>query len=201
MTRTITHSKLLIVEGRDEEKFFHVLLKRMGIRDQFQIISVDGKDNFRRDIPLIVRVPDFWDRVASLAVIRDADTSCSAALQSIRDLLKKNDLPHPEDANTVVGDKPKVGIYIMPGNSSEGMLESLCLRTVAQNPKLTCVDQFLKCISQHGDVPKNHHKARVQAFLAAMPDTVPSVGPGAQQGYWDFDSEELSDIKKFLLKL
>ena len=103
MTRTITHSKLLIVEGRDEEKFFHVLLKRMGIRDQFQIISVDGKDNFRRDIPLIVRVPDFWDRVASLAVIRDADTSCSAALQSIRDLLKKNDLPHPEDANTVEG--------------------------------------------------------------------------------------------------
>ena len=49
--------------------------------------------------------------------------------------------------------------------------------------------------------PNNIAKAKAQVFLAAMPELVKSVGVGAQKGYWDFNSEELTDLKSFINNL
>ncbi len=42
----ITASKVLLVEGQDEVKFFEALLKHLGIKKNVQIHEVGGKDKF-----------------------------------------------------------------------------------------------------------------------------------------------------------
>jgi hypothetical protein len=44
-------------------------------------------------------------------------------------------------------------------------------------------------------------KAKVQAFLAAMPKIANHAGIGAQKGYWNFDSEEMTDLRSFMERL
>ena len=89
----------------------------------------------------------------------------------------------------------------MPGNSDAGMLEDLCLKTVENHPVMNCVNPFVDCISKLEEAPNNMAKAKAQAFLAAMPELANSVGVGAQKGYWDFNSEELTELKLFINNL
>ena len=78
------------------------------------------------------------------------------------------------------------------------MLEDLCLKTVEHHPAMRCVATFIGCVLELENPPNNIAKAKAQAFLAAMPRLVNSVGLGAQKGYWDFNSEELTDLKAFI---
>ena len=89
----------------------------------------------------------------------------------------------------------------MPGSSENGMLEDLCLKTVKDNPAMKCVNSFIDCAKGLGEPPKNIAKAKAQAYLAAMPKILSSVGIAAQKGYWDLDSIELHDLKTILLAL
>src|SRR6185437_444794 len=102
-----------------------------------------------------------------------------------------------------------------PGDADSGMLEDLCLRTVATNPVMPCVEQFMTCIASkvtwgvsesRADStgvyrhPNNVNKARAKAFLAANESDFPSVGVAAQSGVWSFDHECLQDLREFLLQ-
>lgn len=198
MAVTINKKKVIVVEGKNEIKFFEALLEYMEIAD-YEIYDVKGKNNFKNEIPALVRTTGFSD-VEVFAVIRDADNDANSAFESIKNILKKQGLKPPTKMNQFsrATDKPIVGIYIMPGNSDTGMLEDLCLRTVEKHPAMICVNSFINCVKELNEPPRNLSKAKAQAFLAAMPEIVNSVGIGAKKGYWDFDSEKLNDLKSFL---
>ena len=70
---TIHKTKILVVEGKDEDKFFSALLNHMGIRG-CQIIEIGGKGEFRNTLPALVKRSGF-SSVSFLAIIRDADTN------------------------------------------------------------------------------------------------------------------------------
>ncbi len=195
---TIRCSKVLAVEGKDEIKLFKALMRDMGFNDDdFEIRKVGGISQFKTKIPALVKMRGFSD-VKVLALVRDAEGDADAAFQSIRSILLREKLDPPERANQFSDGVPKVGIFIMPGNSNEGMLESLCLSAVKDHPAMKCVDDFIDCASRLDDPPKNPEKAKCQAFLAAMPKIVTHVGLGAQKGYWSFESDEWADLKLFL---
>jgi len=211
----ITRDKILLVEGQDEVKFFETLLLHIGLREQIQVIEVGGKDRFIRVFPVVLLRPDF-DQVRAYGIIRDADTNHSATLDSIRGLLQKHNQPCPEhDRIFAATDKLKVGIFILPGNQETGMIESLCLQTVANHPAMACVDSLMACLPEHLEMkpeseardstkpyhPKNTEKARLLAFLACLHEPTTSIGLAAQKGYWPFDHEALSDLCNFLKKL
>lgn len=65
------------------------------------------------------------------------------------------------------------------------------------------VEHFVQCLQAEGQVlhPKNTNKARMQVYLAAMHETVTSVGLAAQKGYWHFEHEALADLRHFLKRL
>ena len=136
--------------------------------------------------------------VKVLAIIRDADNDANAAFKSISNILRKEGLKPATKVTQFSDGIPKIGIFIMPGNSDAGMLEDLCLKTVENNPAMDCVRPFGNCISELEESPNNIVKAKAQAFLAAMPELANSIGVGAQKGYWNFKSEELTDLKSFI---
>ena len=200
MSVVIRKKKVLAVEGDDEINFFDSLLKYMGISDA-EIHKVGGKNQFKNKLPALVNTTGFFDNVETFAVIRDANADANAAFSSIKNILQKQNLTPPTQMNKFANNGLKLGIFIMPGNSAEGMLEDLCLRTVQHHPKMNCINEFMDCILKLKEPPKNVAKAKAQSYLAAMPIIANSVGIGARKGYWNFDSDELKELKIFLENL
>ena len=196
MTNVINKNKVLAVEGKDEVNFFKALLEHIEVTG-FQVFDVAGKAQFKKKLPALVKMSGFSD-VKLLAVIRDADDDANAAFGSIKYILSTQNLKPPAKKNQFSDGNPRIGIFIMPGDSDVGMLEDLCLKTVKDHPAMECVNNFSDCVSGLQNPPKIIAKTRAQTFLAAMPEMVDSVGIGAKKGYWDFNSNELFDLIKFL---
>lgn len=207
----IEKSKLLLVEGKDEVNFFGALLKHLG-NDGIEIREVGGKDKFPKEFPALLNDPGFTS-VRSYAIIRDADDSEKNTLASVRGLLKKHRQPVPDRHGSYAAKNDlRAGVFIMPGNAGEGMLEDLCLKTVAGHPVNGCVNAYIKCLrevleqrkaSQAREdgcfyFPRNISKAKAQTFLAGLEKNYPSVGVAAQGGCWDFNHEALEPLRLFL---
>ena len=207
--KPIISKKILVVEGKDEINFFEGLLKYLNMSD-CQIEDVGGKDQFHKKIPALKLRAGFVQAdgnsfVTHLAIIRDQNGD--NALKSIKEILKKVGFIPPDNHGQFSNANPKVGIFIMPGETIEGsMLEDLCLKTVEDHPAIKCADKFVSCVSKLKTMPKNISKAKValfraQAFLATQPETVDCVGLAAKKQYWDFDSPALNELKRFLKNL
>ncbi|NPA62849.1 MAG: hypothetical protein GXN95_04780 [Methanococci archaeon] len=222
---TLTKNKILIVEGEDEKRFFKEFLIFLGIYD-VQILKYDGKNNLKNKLKVWIRDSNFKNVIA-FGIIIDADNNPYTTFQSVCDILKNVGLNSPQEMYIFSEGIPKIGIYIMPGNFKEGMLEDLCLKTVKDNPLISCVDDLIECanklykegkvkeffgkynyfksrrfyrnnfLNSNGKI-KNIAKARALAYLSIMPEIVNSVGIGAEKGYWNFESEELNELRKFL---
>jgi len=201
--KRIESEKLLIVEGKDERNFFAALLKHEHVNG-VQVIPVGGKDKFKTELPNLVNMDDFSE-VDTLGFVRDAEENqAPAAFSSICSTLMKNNLPAPKSINQVIIQQNiKIGVFIMPNNVDEGMLEDLCLQSINKNPLYRCVDEYLQCcLSQISKNKKiNIAKAKVQAYLATQNPLVSSLGLAAKKGYWDFLNSCFVDIKKFLHNL
>ena len=194
--KNITHKKVLAVEGNDECEFFEALLDDMGITE-CQIYDIEGKPKFKYKIPALVKTSDF-DKVEVFAIIRDADENHEGAFNSISHFVKEAGLKGPPQVNTFADGNPKVGIFIMPGNSENGMLEDLCLQTVKNRPVMEHVNHYINSVQKIEEGPKIVAKAKAQVYLASKPETVYSVGLGAKKKYWDFTSDALDGLKEFL---
>jgi hypothetical protein len=200
--KPITKKKLLGTEGQDEVAFFEELFKHMGMENIVDLREVKGKDNFKNEIRLLKRVTGF-SGLEAIAIIRDADKSFTNTFKSIIGVLKRCGLQTPKNPGEFSLGKPKVGVFIMPDNKSSGALETLCLETVKDAKEMECVNRFIDCANQLENPPKEKDiaKAKVQAFLAIMPEVPDRLGIGAKKGYWDFDSAELAPLKNFLSEL
>jgi len=215
MNLKIEKDILLLVEGRDEVEFFEALLKNINAHEVVQTIEVGGKDKFKNEFPALLLSPNF-SSVKKYAIVRDADTSAKNTFKSVIGLLQRNNQPVPKyPGEMMTSNGVTTGIFIMPGNSEDGMLEDLCLKTVKEHPVLKCVDEYFSCLhdklSHEKKItsnepnkffyPKNESKAKMHAFLAGMDKFVPSLGIAAKKGYFNFNSEPLNEIKDFLQKL
>jgi hypothetical protein len=200
MLEPFRKTRLLAVEGDDEVNFFGKLLEYMDISDFVDIRKSGGKDKFK-DLMQAFTITRGFSYIERIAIIRDADENADNAFKSVTGTLKKIGLKSPALPGQFSSGLPAVGVFIMPDNSSPGMLENLCLETVKDQEVMKCVDSFIACTQQLKEKPKNIPKAKAQVFLAAKPRLVSSVGLGAQKGYWDFKSNHLKPLLSFLNQL
>lgn len=199
----VTKRKLLMVEGKDEVNFFEEFFKHLEINDVVDIREVRGKDNFRNQIPALISKVSGSAKLEKVAIIRDADESSMSAFESIKGILKANNFKGPEKPGEFSGDNPRIGVFIMPDNKNNGMLENLCLESIKGDSGLECVDKFIDCANQFENrlKEKDIAKAKVQAFLSIVPEVPNSIGVGAKKGVWNFDSPQLQPLIDFLSQL
>ena len=204
MTKSIiiNKKKLLLVEGSHEEKFFEKLLQEIKITD-IQVAQVGGQFLFATNIKNLPRLQNF-NIVESIGVVRDADDGFTSVFQSIQESLQQAGLPVPNEPLLVEGINPKVSIFIMPDNKSEGALEKLCLISVNSDSIMECVDSYIACIEPKLDtphVPTRLDKAKVQVYLAKDPDGDIHMGIAAQKDIWNWNDCAFDDIKEFIKKI
>lgn len=194
----IKEPHLLVVEGKDEEKFIGALIKRLTLPAPLQIFGIGGKTQLRGNLKALTLSPNF-STVDSLGIMRDADEDPAAAFQSVCSDLKNAGLPVPAKPLESASGRPRVTVMILPAENEKGMLEDVCLKAVAQDLTKACIDQYFQCVKeQDGIHPRNIAKARVQIFLASQLEPGKRLGESAETGYWPLEHEAFEPINKFL---
>lgn len=162
----ITKPKVLLVEGRDEEFLFLALIKKLGL-DDIDIRAFGGVAQFRSRVKTLPRISGYGT-VRSIGVVRDADDDTESAFQSVCDSLLDAGLPQPDEPLQATGSDPRVSVMIVPTRARTGMLEDVCLASVADDPAMLCVEEFFECLGRaQRRIPTHLSKARVRTFLAS----------------------------------
>ena len=199
----IEKTKILFVEGKDEENFFRAL----GVGNDIQIIDVGGKDSFRTKFSLYYKNSDGLNIATHIGFVRDAEqTPAQFAFNNICNVLRANRLPCPQSLTNNINknNKPYVGIFIMPDNNGIGMLENLCLAAINNYPIRISIDNYINDVKiQLGSnvAQLNEPKARVQTYLASRIPLRQRLGEGALSGHFNFSDPCFNKIKNFLTLL
>lgn len=172
---------LLLVEGDEDKRILPELLERAGVpwgkrgNEIVKIHSIDGVSNFTRNE---LRAQLKTSGLTRLGVILDADDGPGDRWAQIRSVVDGSfDVPPlPVPGGLVVpatGSMPRFGVWLMPDNSSKGMMESFLL-TLCPDSEPT----FLAHVESSTDVaaslrheaavygPAHRDKALIHTWLA-----------------------------------
>src|SRR5581483_5776638 len=187
--------------GLDTEKFIEVFLRDLKL-DNIQLQNYGGNHEMRIFLAALRNAPEFKERVQSLGIIRDAEADATAAFQSVCDVLEHVNLDRPVRPEQFVGNQPRVGIFLFPDGSRAGMLETLCLEAIGNDPVIECVIEYFDCVKRKvGALPNNLEKARLRTFLASRPRPHLQLARAIDAGYIPCNSSCFDGIKNFLRSL
>jgi hypothetical protein len=191
----------LLVEGKDAEIFFKALLRNLNLGG-IQVQDFGGKDELKGFLKALRNAPDFARQVVSLGIVRDAETDPKAAFQSVCSALRNASLAEPQQPTVRAGENPKVSVLIIPNAMTPGMLETLCLEALNEDPAMACVREYFECIQlKKGLLPNNMFTARLHAYLASCFKPGLRLGEAADAGYWPWDNPIFDSLKQFLYAL
>jgi len=199
---SIEQSHLLLVEGIDDAFFFEAFLKQLNLYD-VEIWPIGCGRNFKTRLGLLKKLSGF-ERVKSIGVIRDADEDPAAAFASVSQALRENGLSAPDSYGCRSTETPITCIMILPdGINSQGMLESLCLRAIKDDPAMPCMNKYFDCLHGLGIFQRkvDEDKAKVHAYLASREKPDKRLGESAMASYWPFVSEVFDNVKRFLFEI
>lgn len=196
----IKSGRLLLVEGNDDQNLFQKLIEDIGLTGM-QIISMNGKENFRiPNFKSVINTPGFRE-VKSLGIVRDADENAENTFSSICTVLRGCNLPVPTQPMQIISDSLKVGVLVIPPGAVKGEIEDLCLSSLKENSEMECIDNYFKCLKRKlpsDKFPKGLSKAKIQVFLASREESVPHLGIAAWRNYLPLDHDVFGGIKNFL---
>lgn len=196
----ITFEKVLLVEGNDAFQFFKALLSHLNLLCEIEIRNFGGVDDL--DYLNTLKITDGFDRVSSLAIIRDAEINALSAFESVCSTLRETGFDVPRKPMALTEGSPKISIFILPDCINDGSLETLCLQTVGNDLAILCVDDFFTCIKNNGlRLPINMEKARLHAFLSSRQRPNLLLGQAAHVGYWPWSHTVLDSLKEFLNRI
>jgi hypothetical protein len=198
---SIKCEKLLAVEGQDEWWFFKRFLEKHLKINDVQLIDIGGESKFEDKLKALKLSPNF-STVKKIGFVRDADNDVIKSFQKIKTAIDTClKITSPSTMNSWEGSLPKLGVFVLPNSLDNGMLEDLFLESVANDPFMPCLENYIQCIESkipRNQQPKNKAKSKAQAFLASRKDYKSSVGLAAEAGYWNFDAPCMDELKKFL---
>ena len=187
----------LLVEGNDPRNFFEAFIEHLSLAN-IQIQNFGGVYELRGFLRALVNAPGF-QTVQSIGIVRDAETSAERAFQSVQSSLERAKLPMPDSPAERTDTNPAVTVLILPGDSRQGMLETLLCESFADTSVDHCIDDFFKCVESLPDVSiERSDKARAHAYLTTKPNPHFSVGVAAKNDYWNLDHNVFSTVRDFL---
>ena len=187
----------ILVEGNDPRNFFEAFIEHLALAN-IQIQNFGGVSELSSFLRALVNAPDF-QTVQSIGIVRDAETSAERAFQSVQSSLERARLPMPDNPAERTDANPAVTVLILPGDSRQGMLETLLCESFADTSVDHCIDDFFECVESLPDASiERSDKARAHAYLTTKPNPHFSVGVAAKNDYWDLNHSVFSTVRDFL---
>lgn len=186
-------TQTLLVEGNDD---FHLIMNicaAFAVKETFRIEDCKGITNLLNGLP--VRLKGSGE-IKTIGIVMDADADIQSRWTQMRQILNNsnlyNNIPYncPKRGAIISPnniDDIKVGIWIMPDNNNNGMLEDFVAFLIPAGDKLLPeVDNVLtnietKCLNKY---KSNHHsKARIHTWLAWQEDPGTPIGAAVTKKY------------------
>ena len=172
MTEERPPERILLVEGVDDKHVARHLRLQNPDMPGFCISEKEGFSNLRSAISPEVKVSD---RTA-LGILVDADDDPNARWDQIVHQLQKADVEQPsrmDPDGTIVENRPRIGIWLMPDNESPGELEDFIEQLIPPRDLVWPLAQrYIDGIPEADRKFKTAKikRARIHAWLAALAD-------------------------------
>ena len=163
---------VLLVEGLDDK---HVVRHLSDRQEEMPIICIfdkGGIEGLLEDIGLELRVPGR----RALGIVADANEDLNARWSAVANRLREEKIKvpdYPDPEGTIINGSPRVGIWLMPDNSSSGELEDFVAEMVPDDdPIWPRARRYIDCIPEADRkfTEKKIQRARIHAWLAARED-------------------------------
>jgi hypothetical protein len=199
--------KKLLVEGNDDKHVILALCKKFDIADDtFDIIDCKGIDSLYETIPVRFK----QSRIQTIGIIIDADDNINHRWITVKRLLSAQGFVTPDElpstglllSNT---DGLKVGVWIMPDNNLNGMLEDFISFLAPKDDKLfpivnTTLDEIEnQGLNKYSLIHKS--KAKIHTWLAWQEDPGTPMGLSITKKYLTTDEKTCLRLIKWLQTL
>ncbi|HEX8391752.1 MAG TPA: DUF3226 domain-containing protein [Longimicrobium sp.] len=182
----------LLVEGKDDKHVVWGLCESYGVPQTFDVKDAEGLDPLLDLISVQLR----GSGIERVGVVADADSEVASRWASIERILRTHgyeDVPSaPVAEGTIVlqSGKPVVGVWLMPDNTTAGMLEDFVAALIpARDPLLSraadAVDNIP--VEERRFSPAHRSKALIHTWLSWQEE--PGSPMGQAIGKRDLDAE------------
>jgi hypothetical protein len=198
MKEKLSPNNILLVEGIDDEHAMYGLFQKYNIPDVFSVENCKGIDKLLRGINTRLKSED----IQKLGIVIDADQDIAARWTSLKTIFAKSNfvLPNelPSEGLTLEQNSIKIGIWIMPDNNVNGMLEDFTKFLIPDDDNLLpIVERTLNHIEADNLNKYNKHlhksKALIHTWLAWQEDPGTPQGLAITKKYLTTENKELSD--------
>ena len=200
-------TRQLIVEGNDEVKIIEKLFMRLKLPRNFELVDGEGNETVRRSLSVRIKAANPEDIIG---IVIDAEKSLENSWKSIRNSFIKNGYSVPKSLPKSGGiytqaELPKVGVWVMPNNDDEGMIEDFIRLLVPENDDLMpLVKQTLTKIQTQNlerFKPTFRAKALIHTWLAWQSKPGTPLGQAVFKKYIDTDKQLCQDFIAWLQQL
>jgi len=191
---------VLVVEGQDEEHVLRHLAELLGL----ERIAIDTKEGYRDVLDAMGPEVKNEDRRV-VGFVLDADSPIEDRWNEVRQALSDvRDLPEqPDPQGTIVEARPRVGVWLMPDNGSDGELEDLVTTMVRPTDVIwPLAEEYLQGLpeAERQHVERKPKKAALHVWLANKRKPG-RMGAAIGAGHLDAESELASCLSSWLLRL
>ncbi|MDI9312045.1 MAG: hypothetical protein QM535_17660 [Limnohabitans sp.] len=187
-------NKKLLVEGVDDQHVVWSLCLKFEIPKNFEVIDCKGITNLYKELPVRFKQSE----IETIGIIIDADSEIKKSWEEIKKTLSSYEFTIPEKipSEGIIATNNsgiKIGVWIMPNNNENGMLEDFITFLVPKEDKiLPIVDETLKNIenqglNQYSLIHKS--KATIHSWLALQSDPGTPMGLAITKKYLTTNEE------------
>lgn len=177
-----------MVEGNDDQHVIWALCEQFKISETFDVIDCEGIKKLLEQIPVRFK----QSGVDTIGVIIDADSNLLARWNKLKQLFNTHGFKLPTDlpkSGLIVFETAQIsiGIWIMPDNNLNGMLEDFLTFLVPSNDKLLPIikdhlnDIETKKLNKYKPIHKS--KALIHSWLSVQEDPGTPMGLSITKRY------------------
>lgn len=186
-------TQTLLVEGNDDLHLIYNVCAAFNVEETFKIEDCKGVTNLLNGLP--VRLKGSGE-IKTIGIVIDADLDIQSRWMKIHQILTNSNLYSNIPVNCPQGgaiinpdniDDIKIGVWIMPDNNNNGMLEDFVAFLIPDGDNLLPeVDRVLADIEERSlNMYKSiyHSKARIHTWLAWQEDPGTPMGSAVTKKY------------------
>lgn len=209
MVETCKHTDkgVLLVEGKNDCHVIWALCKTHGVPQVFSLCNCENDTGVLKSLNALIMASN---QVETVGVVLDVDDrTIESRWQQIQDKIKVHgyDFPEsPDPAGTVLplnGDKPKLGIWLMPNNQDPGMLEDF-LMSLANVSSISFATESVDYAKEKGLTTfkeVHHSKAVIHTYLAWQDEPGKPLGQSITSHVLNPETDIAKCFTAWLIKL
>lgn len=211
MSKTNSPSYKLLVEGIDDKHVIWALCKKNNLPETFEVIDCGSVEGVLKSFKILLRAADIYPRIG---IVVDADVNLMSRWDSIASILKKtgkydcDNISLPQDGlilEPTDNTYPKVGIWLMPDNNQNGMLEDFMAALATPDDALMKKSEDVLTELETEGIqkykPVHRSKAKIHTYLAWQDVPGRPMGQAITANILNADSELAVKFAEWLKKL